>query len=737
MSFLEIPDAGLQLDSPPSSRNYLPMQAFGITLNDNMIEEMIRSVQKGNEIELILGSSPSFQYGSTEQDVTVLPDSVNYDLYLTNGGKTQRLPNATMSLLKKPPTTLSNPAKQTKKPSKPVKNFSRASSSGVDSDADTRTSSNSQRSATGSKFSKNGSKPLPTGRSAMASVLSSTAVRSLPSSPGLNGVSSPNPAFSASQQTLEKNRGQRTALVHELAAGDQSFEHLRDVWSGAEADLQGAVEKVASLDKATDKWNLKKIYWKELDVWNYAYDTSEDRQSAIDNAIRQYDKQRIGTSDPIWERLLPKEERGKGKILSKLQATIAKQGAIPPAPKIQVQKAEEGNRSDADSAKSRGEAMSRSSSQPISKPKKANDAQTKRLLSNKPKPPKSSPKKWTAKAKAAEESNKKRVLSEEFVYDTDTSEDEAPLSQSAASAPKPKPKPKPLPKLVEKPVEKSVGKVADKVPAKSKEPPAPSPALKAKPKSVVRAPRAPIKAPAPLKSPQKRPREEDESSSSSGAPLSKRNKPKELPKPMPEKTVKHRASDASQQSRGTSGTVSSNFTMKSKNTSPTKSSPLAISPPTNASDFEDRSSSQRPPNHSQQRPSQQPRVGDRARERERDRGLPKGSTNGTTTSISTASSASSTVMVNKSNKRPREREPDKDSPESTPTPPAKKPRIPKEVMVLARKFSQFYEKYEVLHHEVAAMKDPPDDKMADLLEMRGRLVKMKSDIQQRAVSSGA
>ncbi|KAI1267493.1 hypothetical protein F5Y18DRAFT_304627 [Xylariaceae sp. FL1019] len=735
MSFLEIPDAGLQLDSPPSTRNYLPMQAFGIALNDNMIEDMIRSVRKGNEIELTLGSSPSFQYGSMEQDVTVLPDSVNYDLYLTNGGKTQRLPNSTMSLLKKPPVTLANPAKQSKKPSKPVKNFSRASSSGIDSDADTRTSSNSQRSATGSKFGKNGTKPLPAGRSAMASVLSSTAARSLPSSPGLNGVSSPYPAFSTSQQTLEKNRGQRTALVHELAAGDQYFEHLKDVWSGAEDDLKGAVEKVASLDKASDKWSLKKIYWKELDVWNYAYDTSEDRQSAIDNAIRQYDKQRIGTSDPVWERLLAKDERGKGKILSKLQATIAKQGAIPPAPKIQVQKAEEGNKSDVDSSKPKGEAMSRSNSQPISKPKKTNDAQTKRLLSTKPKPPKPSPKKWTAKAKAAEESNKKKPLSEEFVYDTDTSEDEAPLSQNAASAPKPKPKP--LPKPVEKPVEKTVEKTVEKVPAKSKEPPAPSTTLKAKPKPIVRAPRAPIKAPAPLKSPQKRPREEDESSSSSGAPLSKRNKPKELPKPIPEKTVKHRASDASQQSRGTSGTVSSNLTMKSKNTSPTKSSPLAISPPTNASDFEDRSSSQRPPNHSQPRPSQQSRVGERAWERERDRGLPKGFTNGASTSISTTSSVSSAVAVNKSNKRPRPREPEQESPESTPTPPAKKPRVPKDVLVSARKFSQFYEKYVVLHHEIAAMKDPPDDKMADLLEMHGRLVKMKSDIQQRVVSSGA
>ncbi|KAI0199780.1 hypothetical protein F4808DRAFT_431235 [Astrocystis sublimbata] len=735
MAALHIGNAGLQLESSPSSRDSLPLQAFGIVLNDSMIEDMIRCVQGGNNVELTLGNSPSLHYGSTEESVSVTPESINYDLYLTDladpGGKTQRLAHPTMSIIKKPPTSLS------KKPTKvTTKQANRAPSSGAESDLDSRASSYAQKSGKGPKAASGGSKgskPLAAGRNAMAGVLSSTA-RSLPSSPALNGVASPNPALStyaAQQQVLEKNKGQRIVLVHELAVGDQPFQRLQDVWTGAESDLKPTVDKVADFNKITEKWSLKKIFWKELDVWNYDYKTSEDRQSAIDNAIRTYDRQRTAVIDPVWDRLLPKEDRGKNIVLSKLQASIAKQSSIPPAPKVAGQKGEDGNRSDMDISKAKGEAMSRSNSQPTSgKPKKISDreAQTKRLLSSNPKKP--APKKPATKAKVIEEKNKK-VLSEEFVYDTDTSQEDTPLSQSTASAPKPKPKlpPKPTERAIEKPVERPTGRVNDK----PKEPPAPS-ISKPKPKSAVRPPRGPIKAPttAMPKPPQKRPREDEESSSSSGAPLSKRIKPKDVHKPAAESKVsRHRASDASQHSRGTNSTASTTF-VKSKNTSPTKSSPLATSPPTNASDLDERPSSQRLPNRPQQHPPIIHRNGDWDRERGRDRGQMLNATN--TNRMSASSSQASSTGTNMASKKRKERESTDESPETTPTPPTKR-RLSTQILVDARKFTKYYEKYSDLHHEMAALKDPPEDKLARLIEMRDELVVMKRKIQQAAASS--
>lgn len=58
MSAITVPNAGLLLESSANSSDYLPMQAFGITLSDSVIEDMIKCVQDGQEIELTLGNSP-------------------------------------------------------------------------------------------------------------------------------------------------------------------------------------------------------------------------------------------------------------------------------------------------------------------------------------------------------------------------------------------------------------------------------------------------------------------------------------------------------------------------------------------------------------------------------------------------------------------------------------------------------------------------------------------------------
>lgn len=532
-------------------------------------------------------------------------------------------------------------------------------------------------------------KPLPSGKSAMASVMSNATTRSLPSSPALNGVSSPNPAYSASQQVVEKNKSRRTAIVHELACRDRTYEHLADVWKGTEQDFKPALEKIANFDASAKKWSLRKMFWKELDVWNYDYHNPDDRQTAIDNAVRFYDRSRMPTSAPEWERLLPPTDRGKGIVLSKLQATLAK-GNITPVPRAPAQKADDSNKSDADSSKAKGEAMARSNSQPVgSKAKKASEreAQTKRLLSTNAK--KAAPKKPASKAKVSEEKSRK-FLSEEKVIDSESSGDERPLSSTSSSVSRPKP--------VEKPVEKKVEKRVEKVFDKPKEKPAPAP----KPKPIVRAPRPPVKAPVP--GPQKRAREDDESSSSSGAPLSKRIKAKEAPKPLPSSAApKHRPSDASQSSRNTgAATSSSNFSMKSKNTSPAKSSPLASSPPTNASDFEEDQPVRRPV-------KPQVRSGER-------------NTNGAATNGSSARNA-----INDSKKR---KERDGDLHSSQQSTPNKKSRVPQTVMEKAKRFERFYERYELLHHELSALKEPPAEKLADLLEMRERLVAIKTEITQ-------
>jgi RNA polymerase II elongation factor ELL len=475
---------------------------------------------------------------------------------------------------------------------------------------------------------------------------------SRPTSPALSGVGSP--SLAPLLQAAEKAKQARSPIIHELAFREQDFETLWQKYPGdSKSDFKVALEKVADLDSNTQNYVLRQKYWRELDVWNHEYASDEERQQAIDNAVHKYDKMRLTASEPEWQKLLPKEERGKGKCLSKVQANIMKgppPAPVPqPAPKIKVQKADESSAAESGSSKDDssqkkkanggGEAMTRSSSQPLPKAKKA-PAPEKRWLSNKKTPtPKASPTKPMVKA-VAEKPGK--FKSKEFVSDSESSDDEsAPLSSTVppqsklvkkptapvketASLPKPKPKPKPKPEPVVKETIK--------------------PQITARP--VI-----------------KRPLEDDDSSSSSGTPLSKRPKIKEL-KPVSSRTLNsHRSSDSSQNSRAGNSNISM---AKSKNTSPAKSSPLASSPPTNASDM--------------------------------DRPLENG--------ISS-----------------KKRKLESDSDTTT-----KRPRVPQDILRKASKFKKYYEAYENLHNEIMQLETPPKSKVADLWEMRDRLQTMKTEI---------
>jgi hypothetical protein len=196
-----------------------------------------------------------------------------------------------------------------------------------------------------------------------------------------------------SQQQAEQAKAARKPVIHLLAVQPMMEKALRDKLPNVRQDeLKLGLQKVGDLNNSTGKWELRKSFYKELDVWTFDYDSSADRQRAIDNAIKQYDKMRLGVSEPVWDRLLVKSERSTGKCLSKLQPRIA-QGTTVRAPKIKVQKADGSDTpngedddlfGDKNLSTAKGESMGRSASQsPTTKTKKFSDkeAQAKRLLS--------------------------------------------------------------------------------------------------------------------------------------------------------------------------------------------------------------------------------------------------------------------------------------------------------------------------------------------------------------------
>ena len=512
----------------------------------------------------------------------------------------------------------------------------------------------------GGKGSKAGNKLL------KKNALSSNGPRSLPTSPAISTTASPslNPTLSASQQAHFRAKEQRFPIVHELAVRERTEEYLVKKWKGNKDDFKTTLEKAADYNSSTKAWTLRKNIWKELDVYNYGYESQEQRQQAIENAVKQYDRIRLAVSDLEWQKLLPVEERGKGKCLSKLQAGIVAKLPTPSstgAPKIKVQKPEGSQESGTGTDEPPAKPKSSNVFSGGKMPGKKSTTKSKAKMTN----TKSANAKPTAKAK-----EKGRVLSKAIITnsDDDASEDE-PLSTKA----------RPLPMTGPPAQAAKINRASSPKPKGS-----PATSLASKPTATPTS---------------KRTREEDDSSSSSAAPLSKRRKPTKeassgvirapINKITAEVTSKMqpRPSDISSHSRGSNSSVIS-APIKVKSTSPAKSSPLATSPPTNASDLEEAETPSPPP---------APRYGH---------------------GHSRVPSASSVTTK----KRPIGDGDDEK--------PRKRPRVSSAVVEKARNFRVLYEEYESLHHELADLDNPPEDRVANLVALRTRLQGWKKEIYQ-------
>ena len=233
----------------------------------------------------------------------------------------------------------------------------------------------------------------------------------MPASPSLGASDTPAPKPSNPAPTLTNGRTQkfqalRTPLIHFLAARPASTKLLAEHLGCKQDEILEILQKVGKnyrLDPS--KWDLVDRAFKNLDVWNFNYPSQEDRQLAINRAISAFDRMRLSVQEDLWQSLLPKHERGKGKILSHL-ANLNK-GPIQQSttPRIHVQEPSieslkdgglGGNESDQKDrlAPSDAEPMARSRSHDQIKKKKVSEkeAQSKRLLSNGPKKASPAPK---------------------------------------------------------------------------------------------------------------------------------------------------------------------------------------------------------------------------------------------------------------------------------------------------------------------------------------------------------
>ena len=363
------------------------------------------------------------------------------------------------------------------------------------------------------------------------------------------------------------------------------------------SDLAPLLEKYGRPTRIdSSKYDLWDRGYKELDVWEFPYKTQEDRQAAIDRSISAFDRQRISVREPIWQKLLEKSERNKGRILSKLKLH---EGPIEPhKPRINIQatgSSDIGNNTPRRSDDERGrlapnDANARSISQEPIKKKRLSEkeAQSKRVLQNKTsdrtsepkaksdtKPAQAEEKKAPVKKAAAKNapaaSNK--IKSAEYVHSSD---DEMAIDE---------------PVQPEKP---SVGKSIAKKPGPDRAATKKAPTL-TKPAGVMKStPNKPVitkKVIQVKKSPASKAAASPPTSAAASMPKASSSSAKTAPssqstgtKPrIPEKAAKPTP-------------MGRTLSHKRSGSSPMKPSPLASSPPTNASELEtDRAATQRQP----------------------------------------------------------------------------------------------------------------------------------------------
>ena len=129
----------------------------------------------------------------------------------------------------------------------------------------------------------------------------------------------------------------RIPIIHLLARSPATEASLAKTCRASAASVRDLLPKIAKRStQDADKWQLTDKSFREINPYNFPYSTSEEREQAIEGAIKSFDRLRLTKDDKLWQILLPREERGQGKCLSrsKVKPLEAKPKASTPLHKV-------------------------------------------------------------------------------------------------------------------------------------------------------------------------------------------------------------------------------------------------------------------------------------------------------------------------------------------------------------------------------------------------------------------
>ncbi|KGO69646.1 hypothetical protein PITC_045640 [Penicillium italicum] len=685
---LDIPQTGLSLHLGDQSGDLSvkPNQIMRLNLVQSTLDDLIQSLRKDQPARVRLGKHPSLHYGGKSQMFHAYPETHRSEIYHSSSDK------ETLYF-----TGLLSHSLEVEK----AKNATAATDQAL---ADLEEKLNAHERGKESKKthiishpdelkglrgSKSGYKG-PTTKVELEKdrFLKTAANRSLTASPILGTPKSPSFAMTPTSAPMMENKDRarlealKVPFIHLLAVRAVSAKFLARQTRTTIEDCTALGEKFGVVNRINpEKYNLKDKVYKDLDVFGFNY-TEEDRKEAIENSISAFDRMRISRSDKLWQTLLPKAERGKGKCLSRLNLRTGPPQK-PAAPLAKANGEDSGKDNETDRTKGPTPATKTTSTaqkarekDPIkrpAKPKTTNSTLTGRVT-----------KKTGGKAPAKVDS---KIKSAEFVHSSDEDDDTEMLDITPA-APAPAPAPKQQPKEHKR------------TPSNSK-PPAPK-----------------IKAPA-------KPRT-SEATSVPSAPVPKPKSEAPKPKLEPSKPVTKVTASKRPPSR--------------PSTSPQKPSPLGSSPPANAgSQNQSSGSSSSSPLISQlAKPTKVVRAAPAAAKAiktiPQTNGITK-TTSATTNSLKRKAESDQLSMPqagrptgNLEAKRRRAVSSSSGGSTGSASPPMSYEILRQQLREKSQKFKNFYAKYRNLHDSLAALPNPPQVDLDKLQKQHVHLQRMKKEI---------
>ncbi|KAF2030549.1 hypothetical protein EK21DRAFT_111863 [Setomelanomma holmii] len=304
-----------------------PVQAMQVEMTQDIVDELLESVSSAKPPQILFGRTPQLKYGDKTHVLQSSSESYRCELYKSSGTGSDDefefagLINHNLTVQKADDVTASvdSALEQLRSSMAAISEIKEANKTIVGDATPSRTPGHRRFPSTGFKAQHLAPSKL--------------------GSPLLSGPSSPmhkRPPTSQPGSTHDVViNALRVPVIHLLARQPATEASLAQTCRTSPANMRELLSKIAKRSSQdAEKWQLTDKAFRELNPHKFPYESSEDREQAIDSAIKSFDRQRLAKDDKLWQILLPREERGRGICLSRSKVKAPEAKASTPMQKI-------------------------------------------------------------------------------------------------------------------------------------------------------------------------------------------------------------------------------------------------------------------------------------------------------------------------------------------------------------------------------------------------------------------